>query len=79
MIIHHLPLGQTNRRDSAVMKGKMENGKIGTLQVSFIDGMRRMELGWCQVNAIIFAQTIQPRDTFRHSTPLNSARASGRR
>ena len=28
------------------MKGKMENGKIGTLQVSFIDGMRRMELGW---------------------------------
>lgn len=46
MIIHHLPPGQTNRRDSAVMKGKMENGKIGTLQVSFIDGMRRMELGW---------------------------------
>ena len=50
MIIHHLPPGQTNRRDSAVMKGKMENGKIGTLQVSFIDGdgMRRV------VNANIF-------------------------
>ncbi len=39
--------------NNAVMKGKMKDGKLGTLQVSFIDGMRRMELGWQ-----ILAQTL---------------------
>ncbi len=77
MIIHHPSPGQTNRRNGAVMKGSFKDGKIGALQVSFIDGMTAD--GTRMVNANILEQIIPPRDTFRHSTPLNPVRARGRR